>query len=93
MESKKKIYEKKLGHTLNHIAVPDRGFGLGYALGGFYHPRSQLADKANYIQMLNHYVQSLEFWENEMREKKISLCLFPLDVTNPCPKTTENFSV
>ena len=79
---KAKIYEKKLGHTLNHIAVPDRGFGLGYALGGFYHPRSQLADKANYIQMLNHYVQSLEFWENEMREKKISLCLFPLTIAS-----------
>ena len=30
---KAKIYEKKLGHTLNHIAVPDRNFGLGYALG------------------------------------------------------------
>ena len=79
---KAKIYEKKLGHTLNHIAVPDRNFGLGYALGGFYHPRSRLADRANYTQMLNHYVQSLEFWENEMKEKKISLCLFPLTIAS-----------
>jgi len=75
---KAKTYEKKLGYTINHIAVPDRNFGLGYALGGFYHPRSRFADKASYIQMLNHYVQSLEFWESEMKEKKISLCLFPL---------------
>ncbi|MBO83368.1 MAG: hypothetical protein CL506_03270 [Actinobacteria bacterium] len=75
---KAKKYERKLGYTINHIAVPDRGYGLGYALGGFYHPRSRFADQANYIQMLSHYVQSLEFWESEMKEKKITLCLSPL---------------
>lgn len=68
-----RYYEDLTGLTINRMIVPDRHFGRGYALAGVYHPRSRYSENVDYIHAVNGYVCTLEYWEKEIDEKKISL--------------------
>jgi len=67
--------EALTGLTINRMAVPDRHFGRGYALGGFHHPRSRNSEKIDYLHMVHAFCETLDFWDREFREKDITLCL------------------
>lgn len=58
--------EDELGITINHLSVRDRHLGRGYALGGFYHPRSRISENCNYHQMIAAYVAEFDFWRSEI---------------------------
>lgn len=68
-------FEARIGSTYNMLAVANRHLGRGYALGGFYHPRSRVSQNTTYLQLLHAYNETLAFWEREFREKGISLVL------------------
>lgn len=70
-----RAFEEQIGCTYNHLAVCNRHLGRGYALGGFYHPRSNQSEKTSYTQFLHAYNETLAFWEREFREKRITLVL------------------
>ena len=67
-------WEEKIGVTYGTLAVANRHVGRGYALGGFYHPKSRYAN-ASYVQMLHAYNTQLDFWEAEFRSKGVTLVL------------------
>ncbi len=68
-------WERKIGRTYTSLSVANRHLGRGYALGGFHHPRSVQAQNSTYETMLNGYNRHFEFWQNEFREKAITLVL------------------
>jgi len=70
-----RTFEELTGATINHLAVANRHLGRGYALGGFYHPRSRQSENTSYIQMLHAYNETLAFWEREYKDKAITLVL------------------
>ena len=70
--AKAKSYEARLGCTYNFLAVSNRHLGRGYALGGFYHPRSRISEHVTYVQMLHAYNSVLSFWEKEIKSKGIT---------------------
>ena len=67
-------YEDLIGYTINRILVPDRHYGRGFCLGGFYHPRSRQST-ITYVQAVNAYCKGLEYWKNEIESKNIKLFL------------------
>ena len=67
--------EKKIGKTINTLAVPDRHMGRGYALGGFHHPRSRYSENVDYVHMVHAFSETLDFWDKEVSEKSITLIL------------------
>lgn len=68
-------YERRTGTTINMMAVSNRHLGRGYALGGYYHPRSRTSENVDYLHMLFAYGEVLQFWERELADKKINLVL------------------
>lgn len=68
-------FESITGMTINQMAVPDRHFGRGYAMGGFYHPRSRYSERVDYVHMVHAYCKALEFWDTEFASKQITLCI------------------
>lgn len=73
--TKARAFEKKIGKTINTLAVPDRHMGRGYALGGFHHPRSRYSENVDYIHMVHAFNETLDFWDREFSEKSITLIL------------------
>jgi hypothetical protein len=69
------VYEARTGVTINRMAVPHRHFGRGYALGGFYHPRSRHSEQVDYLHMVHAYCATLAYWEREFAEKRVALCI------------------
>lgn len=67
-------WEQRLGLTYNALAVANRHVGLGYALGGYRHPRSRYG-AASYLQMVHAYNVQLGFWGREFENKGITLVL------------------
>jgi hypothetical protein len=67
------VHETRLGCTYNHLAVSDRHFGRGYALGGFGHPRSRYSELTSYIQMVHAYNETIEYWETEIAKRAPTL--------------------
>lgn len=65
--------EDSLGISINSLTVSSRHFGRGFALGGFHHPRSRYSENTTYSQVLGAYARVVEFWQRELREKKITL--------------------
>lgn len=65
--------EDRLGLSINSLTVSSRHFGRGFALGGFHHPRSRYSENTTYDQVLGAYTRVIEFWQRELREKKITL--------------------
>lgn len=64
-------WEAKLNVTINTLAVANRHVGLGYALGGFRHPRSRYGD-SSYLQMVHAYNVQIGYLEHELRTKGIT---------------------
>lgn len=73
--AKARAYEERLGFTYNYLAMANRHLGRGYALGGFYHPRSRKSERTGYLQMVNAYNKALEFWEDEIIGKNVTLMM------------------
>lgn len=73
--SRARVFEELTGKTINSMMVPDRHLGRGYAIGGFFHPRSRYSEETNYLQALHAYCTALEFWRAEFIEKEISLVI------------------
>jgi hypothetical protein len=67
--------ERRLGVTINRLIVPDRHFGRGYSLAGYYHPRSRYSECTSYLQAVHAYCESLDFWQEEFQSKGINLCI------------------
>ncbi|MBM3567487.1 MAG: hypothetical protein FJX46_01885 [Alphaproteobacteria bacterium] len=67
-----RILERKLGVTLNLMAVADRHLGRGYALGGSRFFRSR-ASQCGYIGMLAAFVEVLEYWFDHMSRNRFDL--------------------
>jgi hypothetical protein len=70
-----RAYEARTGLTINRMAVSHRHFGRGYALGGYYHPRSRHSEQVDYLHMVHAYCATLAYWEQEFAEKGITLCI------------------
>lgn len=68
-------WEHRLGITLNVLAVANRHLGRGYALGGFYHPRSRMSEHSDYDDLLRHYCATLAYWDEELATRGIDLML------------------
>ncbi|MBT5859766.1 MAG: hypothetical protein HOH89_01275 [Alphaproteobacteria bacterium] len=70
-----RVFEERFGLTLNHLLVSDRHLGRGYALGGFYHPRSRQTEGMDYINVVHAFNETLGFWDNEFATKEFTLIL------------------
>ena len=66
-------WESLIGRTYNELAMTDRHLGRGFALAGFYHPRSRISETTTYVQMLDLFNRRMSFWDEEFREKNIDL--------------------
>lgn len=67
--------EAEYGVTMNHIALTNRHLGRGFALGGFYHPRSRLSESATYDDLLAMLCQQVEYYEQQIAKEGITLFL------------------
>ena len=67
--------ETWLGCTYNHLNVSDRHLGRGYALAGYYHPRSRYSEGTNYVQMLHAYNELIAYWRNQFDQKRPTLVI------------------
>jgi len=67
--------EARLGRTYSTLAVANRHLGRGYAMAGFYHPRSRHSEESNHVQMLQAYNRYFAFWDREVRQKGLTLIL------------------
>lgn len=70
-----RVHERRIGCTYNTLAVCHRHFGRGYALGGFYHPRSRYSEHTSYLQMVSAYNTYFDFWEREITDKGIGMII------------------
>ena len=73
--AKARAHEEETGYTINTLAISNRHLGRGYSLGGFYFPRSRYSENSSYIQMVNAYATTLDFWAREFAEKDITLVI------------------
>jgi hypothetical protein len=67
--------EKKYGRSINSLNVTNRHLGHGYALGGYYHPKSFLSEESTFAQMVKITTDIIEFWENEIPDKGLTLII------------------
>lgn len=73
--------ESRIGTTIGQLAMFHRHFGRGYALSGSGFPRTPLYSDANLVQMTRAFVDQVEFWENEIADRKLTLILQGLPET------------
>ncbi len=67
--------EEWLGLSYNEFAVGNRHLGRGFALGGFYFPRSRLSEQTDYWAMLHGFNTEIAFWRREFEQKKPALAI------------------
>jgi len=60
--AKARSHEQILGTSYNTLALANRHFGHGYALGGFGHPRSRYSEEVGLLAMLDHYNRYFDAW-------------------------------
>jgi hypothetical protein len=65
--------EKKYGRSINSLNVTNRHLGRGYALGGYYHPKSFLSEESSYAQMVRITTDLIEFWADQITQKNLTL--------------------
>ena len=70
-----RAYEARIGQTINFLSVSNRHLGRGYALGGFYHPRSRISERSGYGNLLHAYNECLGFWDREIPFRRLTLLL------------------
>ena len=68
-------FEARIGTTYNMFSVAHRHFGRGFSLGGYGHPRSRYSEQSTYPQIINSYNKTMQFWEKELTEKRITLMM------------------
>jgi hypothetical protein len=68
-------YEQRFGTTYNCLSVSNRHFGRGYALGGFYHPRSRISEETSYDNLLHNWNETLSFWDKEFTTRGLTLLI------------------
>lgn len=73
--AKARTFEARIGRTINELTFAHRHLGRGYFLGGFRHPHSATYDEASYLQTVHAYVRQLEFWDNEIEQRGLTLML------------------
>lgn len=82
---KAREWERKIERTYASLNVANRHLGRGYALGGFYHPRSKQALESTYESTVNAYNVYFEFWEKEFQSKAITFVLGgPAEIPSIC---------
>ena len=57
--------------TYNELMMMRRDVGHGFALAGFYHPRSPSADALDYPHVVHGMTAALEFWRNEIESRNL----------------------
>jgi hypothetical protein len=67
--------EKWLDTTYNTLVLINRHLGRGFALGGFYFPKSRLSEETDYWAMLHGLNREIAYWRREIEEKKPSLVI------------------
>lgn len=73
--------ESRIGTTIGQLAMFHRHFGRGYALSGSGFPRTPLYSGADLAQMTRAFVDQVEFWENEIAGRNLTLILQGLPET------------
>jgi len=68
-------YERRTGVMISRHMMGHRQLNQGFSLGGFRSPRRRVFQKASYAQKVHAVVQSLAFWEAEIKDKKLTLML------------------
>lgn len=68
-------YEQRFGTTFNCLSVSNRHFGRGYALGGFYHPRSRISEQTGHDHLLHNWNTTLAFWDKEFTARGLTLLI------------------
>ncbi|MBM3505708.1 MAG: hypothetical protein FJX65_17810 [Alphaproteobacteria bacterium] len=74
-QARAEAIERDYGVTLNFLAVSNRHIGRGYALGGPYHPRSRLSDRATDRTIARGYARIFDYWEGEFDRHGFTLLL------------------
>lgn len=67
--------EKALPRNYNSIVVGNRHLGRGYALGGFFHPRSRYSEETDYVHLVHAYNETFSFWEDHLTKYGITLVI------------------
>ena len=67
--------KRGLGRTYNSLAVANRHLGRGYALAGFYHPRSRHSEGSAISRCCSAYNRYFAFWDREVSGKGLTLVL------------------
>ncbi len=67
--------EIQLGITLNQLAIADRHLGRGYALTGFYHPRSRESQSTDYQTMVRVLLRRAHYWQEQVAERQPTLLI------------------
>ena len=68
-------FESKYDVRFNYLISTDRLYGLGYALGGYRHPRSRQSVAATYLQTLEIYNRLFEEWEVIFEKDKLTMIM------------------
>lgn len=71
--SRAQAFERQYRLTYNWLMVPDRLYGRGYAVGGYYHPRSVQSETASQLQATEIYNQLFEYWEQAFNRYRIEM--------------------
>jgi len=71
LQRRARYYEERYGIPLGYFRIIDRAMGLGFSLGGYYHPLSKAAEQASDLAALANTIRELDFWEKEIAEKQI----------------------
>ena len=67
--------EDLVGEPINRLALPSRQMGHAFAAGAWRHPVAPYVARATNIQLLHALAESVAFWEQEIREKNLSLVM------------------
>ena len=78
--------EARYNKSINYFVLLDRINGRSFSPAGYYIPRSEISS-GDYLSVLNKNISWIEFWENELRKRDISLLINPLHIeSNVCRK-------
>jgi len=67
--------EERTGEPINRLALANRQMGHAFAAGAWRHPVAPFMVRASNTQLLHALVESMAFWEREIREKGLSLVM------------------
>ena len=67
--------EELIGEPINRLALPHRQMGHAFAPGAWRHPSAPFARNASHIQQLHALTESADFWEKEIKDKRLSLII------------------